>query len=62
MDIPIEETVAFGDAGNDIELLDAAGMAVVTENGTDEAKKYADMICPSNNDDGVRKMIEELWK
>lgn len=60
MDIPIEETLAFGDAGNDIELLDAAGMAIVTENGTDEAKKHADMICPSNNDDGVAKALEEL--
>ncbi|MBQ1534753.1 MAG: HAD family phosphatase [Erysipelotrichaceae bacterium] len=61
MDIPIEESIAFGDAENDISMLDAAGMAVVMENGTPETKKHADMICPSNNDDGVRRVIEELW-
>ena len=62
MDIPIEESIAFGDAENDISLLDAAGKAVVMDNGTDETKKHADLICPSNNDDGVRKVIEEYWK
>ena len=62
MEIPIEESIAFGDAENDISMLKAAGMAVVMENGTAETKKHADLICPSNNDDGVRKTIEELWK
>ena len=62
MDIPIEESIAFGDAENDISMLDAAGLAVVMENGTPETKKHADMICPSNNDDGVCKTVEELWK
>jgi len=61
MNIPIEESIAFGDAENDISMLDAAGMAVVMENGTPETRKHADRICPSNNDDGVRKVIKELW-
>ena len=61
MNIPIEESIAFGDAENDISMLMAAGMAIVMENGTPETRKYADLICPSNNDDGVRKVIEELW-
>ena len=62
MNIPVEESMAFGDAENDISMLKAAGKAVVMENGTAETKKYADMICPSNNDDGVRHVIEELWQ
>lgn len=62
MDIPIEESVAFGDAENDISMLEAAGKAIVMGNGTQAAKQHADIICDSNNDDGVRKMIEELWK
>ena len=62
MDISLKECVAFGDAENDISLLDAAGVAVVVENGTPETKQHADMICPSNNEDGVRKAIEQLWK
>ena len=62
MDIPIEESMAFGDAENDISMLKAAGKAIVMKNGTPETKKYADLICPSNNEDGVRKVIEEFWK
>ena len=62
MNIPIEESVAFGDAENDISMLKTAGLAVVMENGTPETKKNADMICPSNNDDGVCKAIKMLWK
>ncbi len=62
MEIPIEESIAFGDAENDISMLEAADKAIVMENGTPEAKKHADVICASNNDDGVRKMAEELWK
>ncbi|MBO4920198.1 MAG: HAD family phosphatase [Erysipelotrichaceae bacterium] len=61
LQIPIEECIAFGDAENDISMLKAAGKAIVMENGTSETKKYADIICPSNNDDGIRKMIEVLW-
>lgn len=61
MEIPIEESIAFGDAENDISMLKAAGKAIVMANGTEETKKHADIICKSNNDDGVRRMIEELW-
>jgi hydroxymethylpyrimidine pyrophosphatase-like HAD family hydrolase len=32
------------------------------ENGTPETKKHADLICASNNDDGVCQTIRELWK
>ncbi len=59
MNIPIAESMAFGDAENDISLLDAAGLAVAVANGTDEIKNHARVICPSNNEDGVRKVIEE---
>ena len=61
MNVPIDQSMAFGDAENDISMLEAAGKAVVMENGTPETKKHADVICPSNNDDGVRKVIEEIW-
>ena len=62
MGVPIEESLAVGDAENDISMLEVAGKAIVTANGTPETKKHADLICPSNNDDGVRKAIEMFWK
>ena len=57
LNIPVEDCVAFGDAANDIAMLKAAGCAVVTENGTNEAKGVADLICESCDDDGVRKTL-----
>ena len=60
--LDISETAAFGDAENDIPLLDAAALAVVTANGTEETKKHADMICDSCDNDGVRKALEVIMK
>ena len=61
MDIDIADSVAFGDAANDLAMLDTAGLSIVMENADDETKKHADRICPSNNEDGVRKALEELF-
>lgn len=58
--IPTAEAIAFGDAENDLSMLDAAGLAVVMENGTEEAKRHADRLCPSNDEDGVRLALREL--
>ena len=60
LDIPVEESIAFGDAANDLAMLKAAGCAVVPENGHDEVKAAADLICESCNDDGVRKALVRL--
>lgn len=60
LNIPIEESVAFGDAGNDIAMLETAGFAVVPEDGTDEAKAVADMLCESCDNDGVRKTLKRF--
>ncbi|MCF0111555.1 MAG: HAD family hydrolase [Erysipelotrichaceae bacterium] len=59
LQIDVADTMAFGDAGNDIPLLDAAGLAVVMSNGTDETKQHADEIADSCENDGVRKTIEK---
>ena len=58
--IPVEESIAFGDAANELGMLKAAGCAVVPENGTDEVKAVADLICESCNDDGVCKALMRL--
>ncbi len=55
-----EETMAFGDADNDTEMLQEAGIAVVMENGLDSVKKIADYITVSNNEDGVAKAMEKF--
>jgi hydroxymethylpyrimidine pyrophosphatase-like HAD family hydrolase len=61
-----EEVIAFGDNVNDLEMLHFAGMGVCMENGTEDAKAVVrakganGLICPSNDDDGIAAMLEEL--
>jgi Cof subfamily protein (haloacid dehalogenase superfamily) len=56
-----EECVAFGDGGNDIEMLRWAGIGYAMENASDEVKAAADRVCSSNADDGVLVALEELF-
>ncbi|MEG2083797.1 MAG: HAD hydrolase family protein, partial [Oscillospiraceae bacterium] len=53
-----EEIMAFGDTSSDISMIKAAGIGVCTANGTPDALAVADLIAPSNNDDGVADIIE----
>ena len=54
------QTVAFGDGGNDDELLEAAGTGVAMANGLDSLKAIADAVTLSNNEDGVADYIERF--
>lgn len=52
------ETAAFGDARNDLPLIEAAGVGVAMANGRPELHAVADLIAPANDDDGVAQVIE----
>lgn len=55
-----EETIAFGDGLNDIELLEAAGCSFAVNNAFDIVKEKADFITKSNEESGVLQTIEKL--
>ena len=55
-----EEIMAFGDGGNDFDMIRAAGVGVVMENGRDDLKKLADIIAPHCDEDGVAQVIEKV--
>lgn len=61
LQVDIAHTIAFGDAENDIPLLQQAGLAVVMANGTEPTKAVADRIAPDNQHDGVRIILEQLF-
>lgn len=48
-----KDTVAFGDAENDIPMLCAAGIGVAMGNASSMVKAVADAVTVSNNDDGI---------
>lgn len=51
--IPIEESYAFGDGKNDIEMLETVGCGIAMGNALDEVKKYAKKVTDTVDDDGV---------
>lgn len=59
--IDISETVAVGDAENDLEILQTAGVGVAMGNAAEEIKKVADFVTDDNDRDGVIKVIEKYF-
>ena len=53
MGLSMEETMSFGDGGNDISILKAAGTGVAMGNGLDEVKASADYVTTSVDADGI---------
>ena len=53
----IDETMAFGDGGNDIPIIRQAGVGVAMGNARPEVKAAADYVTTSVDDDGVRNAL-----
>ena len=60
LNIQREEIMAFGDSGNDLEMIRAAGVGVAMENAEREIKEAADVITRSNVEDGMAHTIETM--
>lgn len=59
--IDASEVMAFGDAGNDAEMLRLAGVGVAMGNASDELKSIADLVCAPCEEQGVLKVLEEVF-
>lgn len=57
--IDISNVIAFGDDYNDIDMLKCSGQGICVANAIDEVKSIADLICESNENDGVAKWLEK---
>ena len=51
---------AFGDGLNDLTMVEAAGMGVAMANAVPEVRRAASRIAPSNDEDGVAAVLEEV--
>lgn len=56
--ITSEECMAFGDYLNDYEMLESVGESYAMENALPELKQIARHIAPSNDEDGVMRVIK----
>lgn len=58
MNIPLSNTIAFGDDLIDINMMRESGRGVAVANANAKVLAIADAICPPNNEDGVAQWIE----
>jgi Cof subfamily protein (haloacid dehalogenase superfamily) len=57
-DMDVSETMAFGDGGNDITMLQYAGIGVAMGNAGDNVKLVANHITDDADEDGILKALE----
>lgn len=55
-----EDTIAFGDGPNDVEMLQFAGTGVAMGNAIPAVKQYADMVTDKIDEDGLYHAFERL--
>ena len=60
--ISASETIAFGDSLNDLPMLAWAGTSYGVANAHADVLAVVDVICPSNDEDGVATVLEDLFK
>ena len=58
--IDTADAAAFGDSGNDLEMIAAAGMGVAMGNGEPAVRSAAQMIAPTNGEAGVAVVLEQM--
>ena len=60
-EVSMQNVIAFGDNYNDIEMLKAVGLGVAVANANDEVLKIANKVTDTNKNDGVAKVLQELF-
>lgn len=56
-----EDTYAFGDGVNDLDMCKFCGTGVAMGNAVPELKEIADIVCDSIDNDGLAKILDELF-
>jgi len=55
-----QEVIAVGNAGNDLSMVQYAGLGIWVDNVSDDLRHHADYIVASNQNDGVAEVIERF--
>jgi Cof subfamily protein (haloacid dehalogenase superfamily) len=54
------EVIAVGNAGNDLSMVQYAGLGIWVDNVSDDLRHHADFIVASNENDGVAEVVERF--
>lgn len=57
-----KEAIAIGDNYNDVEMLKHIGYGIAVGNARKEAIEVADLVCEKSIEDGVAKVLREIFK
>lgn len=58
--IQADEIICMGDAGNDLHMIQFAGLGIAMENASEDIKAIAQHITAHHNEDGVAQAIEHF--
>jgi Cof subfamily protein (haloacid dehalogenase superfamily) len=56
----LEQVIAIGDSWNDREMIEIAGLGVAMGNAVPSLKEIANYVTKTNNEDGVKHVIEKF--
>ncbi|MCK0470581.1 HAD-IIB family hydrolase [Alkalihalobacillus sp. APA_J-10(15)] len=59
--VSLSNTIAFGDSGNDLEMLKTVQHGYLLENATEEAKRFHDQITDSHYSLGILEVLNKLF-
>lgn len=59
LQVPVEQTIAFGDSMNDMEMIKTAGFGVCMGNGAMHLRELADDVCGTVEQDGLAVAFEK---
>ena len=59
-DMKLEETMAFGDGGNDISMLRHAAIGIAMGQAKEDVKAAADYVTASIDEDGISKAMKHF--
>ncbi len=61
LDIPMEQVMALGDNGNDVTMLEAAGVSAAMKDGSEDAKAAATLVTAAHDDSGLAEAICKVF-
>lgn len=56
----LTEAIAFGDGGNDIDMLELVGLGIAMGNGNEELKSVADFVTKKSSEDGISFALQKF--
>ncbi|MFV0380631.1 MAG: HAD family hydrolase [Breznakia sp.] len=62
LQITKDESMAFGDYYNDLELLENVKYSYAMENAVSQVKQVSNFMCPSNEEDGVLQVLKKVFQ